>query len=375
MTDKMKVYTKVLKTMKQMLPTMPENRVVVLAMLVAGIVTGRKAQLSEISLNIPHTAKPESLVKRFHRFVKNDHIEPETVYMPFVDLILEALSDAPLLIAIDGSIVGRGCLVLMVGVIYKQRLLPLSWTVYQRKKGHLPAEEHIKLLKRLKKMIPGDTEVVLLGDAEFDSYDLLDWLSTEANWSFVCRTDPRLYMTHAGQQYQIRELLAGEDTVTAVTNAAFTQNELPNVTVIAWWGKGYKKPIYLVSNRENFIECITFYKQRFKIETMFSDQKSRGFHIHKSHLAIPKRISRLLIAAALAYIWMVYLGVMVAHDTVAKHQIDRTHRTDKSLFRLGLDWLKYALTRGLNFDVIFKPPVLAIGIRQKTCLEHASSVR
>jgi hypothetical protein len=40
------------------------------------------------------------------------------------------------------------------------------------------------------------------------------------------------------------------------------------------------------------------------IETFFSDQKSRGFHLHKSHIADATRLARLLIAACLAYIWM-----------------------------------------------------------------------
>jgi len=43
------------------------------------------------------------------------------------------------------------------------------------------------------------------------------------------------------------------------------------------------------------------------IETFFSDQKSRGFHPYQSHLADPQRLSRLLIAAYLAYIWIIYL--------------------------------------------------------------------
>ncbi len=363
MTDKMKVYTKVLKMMKQMLPTSSENQVIVLAMLVAGIVTGRKAQLSEISLHIPHSSKPESLTKRFHRFVKNKHVNPETIYMPFAQLILQALGDQPLMLAIDGSVVGRGCMVLMVGVIYKGRLLPLSWTVCRGKKGHLPATQHIALLKQLKAILPASAEIVLLGDAEFDSYDLLNWLKTETDWAFVCRTSPQLYLTHEGEQYPIRQLLAGENTVTSVTDAAFTKKELSPVTIIAWWTNPHKKPVYLVSNLRCFNDCIAFYKHRFKIETLFSDQKSRGFHIHKSHLAIPQRIRRLLVAAVLAYIWMVYLGVKIMNDKTLKSRIDRTHRTDKSLFRLGLDWMKYALTQGLDFDVIFKPPLLNGGVR------------
>ncbi|SJM91090.1 hypothetical protein CRENPOLYSF1_1710006 [Crenothrix polyspora] len=46
----------------------------------------------------------------------------------------------------------------------------------------------------------------------------------------------------------------------------------------------------------------------FRIETLFSDIKGRGFNVHKSGLKCPERVSRLLIAVALAYIWMIYLG-------------------------------------------------------------------
>ena len=34
--------------------------------------------------------------------------------------------------------------------------------------------------------------------------------------------------------------------------------------------------------------------------------------------------------------------------------IDRTERIDKSLFRLGLDWIKYALKRRLDFQPLFQ---------------------
>ena len=56
------------------------------------------------------------------------------------------------------------------------------------------------------------------------------------------------------------------------------------------------------------------YQKRFRIETFFSDQKSRGFHLHKSHISDPQRLARLLIAACLAYIWIVYLGSVCARE-------------------------------------------------------------
>jgi DDE family transposase len=64
----------------------------------------------------------------------------------------------------------------------------------------------------------------------------------------------------------------------------------------------------LVTNMASAEEACRLYTKRFRIETFFSDQKSRGFHLQKSHLSDPQRLSRLLIAACLAYIWIVYLG-------------------------------------------------------------------
>ena len=57
--------------------------------------------------------------------------------------------------------------------------------------------------------------------------------------------------------------------------------------------KGYHEPRYLVSNRATAEEACRWYHKRCRIETFFSDQKSRGFHIHKSHISDPQRLSRL----------------------------------------------------------------------------------
>src|SRR5215813_1444288 len=56
-----------------------------------------------------------------------------------------------------------------------------------------------------------------------------------------------------------------------------------------------------------------------------SDQKSRGFHIHQSHISDVQRLSRLFIAACLAYIWIVYLGSVCEKDRW-RHIIHRRKR-------------------------------------------------
>ncbi len=67
----------------------------------------------------------------------------------------------------------------------------------------------------------------------------------------------------------------------------------------------------------------------------------------------------MLVAACLAYLWMVYQGLWVIAEKKTG-LIDRTDRIDKSLFRLGLDWIRYALKRNLDGEPIFRfQPILS----------------
>jgi hypothetical protein len=109
-------------------------------------------------------------------------------------------------------------------------------------------------------------------------------------------------------------------------------------------------------------EACYWYAKRFRIETFFSDQKSRGFNLHKSHISDPKRLARLMIAACLAYIWIVYLGVVAKRDGWVRI-IHRADRCDLSLFRLGLGLLEHLMNEHLAIPVAFQIPRLAGSVR------------
>ena len=100
-------------------------------------------------------------------------------------------------------------------------------------------------------------------------------------------------------------------------------------------------------------EACYWYKKRFRIETFFSDQKSRGFNLHKSHLSDHKRIFRLMFAACLAYIWIVFLGALAMQDGLNKI-IHRPDRCDISLFQMGLRALEFFLDHGKPIPVAFR---------------------
>jgi hypothetical protein len=341
-----------MKTLKQMVTLHHPGHVVTLAMMITGIVMSKKAQLSEMSSEIPGKAKDKSREMRLRRWVKHEKLAAEMIYLPFAQQILKALSETELVLVMDGSQVGRGCMVLMVGVLYKKRALPIGWLVYEGKKGHTTAKRHIEVLKKILPLIPEGAKVILLGDAEYDTTKMQVWLTENTDWSYVLRTSPQIYVTMEQGEHAIRDVELKRNQVRYFAGVGFTQEQDVDVNLIAWWGQEYEQPIYLISNLEGKYSICQYYRKRYRIETFFSDQKSRGFHIHKSHLSDPDRLSRLLVAACLAYIWMIMQGL----GTIAENKtslIDRTERTDKSIFRLGLDWLRYCLKEGLDFEPLF----------------------
>ena len=352
MTDREKVYTKVVKTLKETMKMDHQGHLVTLAMMITGIVMSRNAQLSQMSSEVPVEAKDKSVEMRLRRWVKHEKVDADAIYMPFARQILTALADMPLVLVLDGSQVGRGCMVLMVGVLYKKRALPIAWVVYKGKKGHTTAQRHIQALEKVVPLLPTDSEVVLLGDAEYDTTEMLVWLEANTHWKYVLRTSPQIYVKEGPNSQPIGSYPLVKGRVFHREQVGFTQDATVALNLVGWWGSRYDEPVFLVTNIANAYQACRFYRRRYQIETFFSDQKSRGFNIHKSHLADPLRLGRMLIAACLAYLWMVYQGLwVIASNNAGK--IDRTDRIDKSLFRLGLDWLKCALKRELHFEPTF----------------------
>jgi hypothetical protein len=47
------------------------------------------------------------------------------------------------------------------------------------------------------------------------------------------------------------------------------------VLLLCCWAQGHAEPLYMVSNRSSAADAIDYEKTRFRIETFFSDQKSR----------------------------------------------------------------------------------------------------
>jgi len=312
------------------------RRVNVLAMMVSGILHKGSSRLSDISRMDCSAKQQASKEKQLSRWIQSKHTDYSTHYLPCISALLENLaSTGELVFSIDGSTGGGGCMILMFSVIYKQRAIPVIWHVVKSKKGHLPESAHRDLLARLSEIVPQGSRVSIVGDGEYDG---CDWQRdiAELGWQYVLRTgSSQLVQTEAGEQVKIGTMApeAGKRFF-MLYQVDFTKKRYGPVNLLIYHHPKHKDPLYLLSNLE-FPELITqLYKKRFKIETFFSDQKSRGFNIHRSKLGHPQRLAKLLIATCLAYLFCILAGIK-ASKSKFYDQVQRTDRDDLSLFSKG----------------------------------------
>ena len=351
--------------MRQIYPTEPQGNTArhldTLAALISGIVGSKSSNLPAIAAKLPGPSTRESRIKKLSRWVHNESIDMEVYFLPYADALLSSLAPRTLVVAVDGSAVGRNCVALMASVIYQKRALPIAWLVVPGKKGHLSEEAHVQLLEHLHRWVPAGSDVIILGDGEFDG---IVFQATIAGygWLYVCRTAKNAQLGVEGQVFSFHEVNVQPGERLGLTDVTFTLQAYGPILAVAWWETGYEEPIYLVTNMELVEEACHWYAKRFRIETLFSDQKSRGFNLHKSHITQPRRLARLMIATCLAYIWIIYLGVLAKRDGWLR-VIHRVHRCDLSLFQLGLALLDHLLNEHLPIPVVFEMPALTESVR------------
>lgn len=341
-----------------------QRRLGALAALINGIVGSKRCQLSLCASSCGGEAKTPSRTRFLERFVANKWVDIAMYYLPHLrQLIIQHLacgkdSVKELHLILDSSSSGS-CTTWMVSLACKRRSIPIYWQTLKQKKGHAPQELPCELLdvvySVLADILPSDVRVIVLGDGEFDTCAFQAAISAKV-WFYVLRTAKNLTLEHQGETFGFDSVSAapGESTFW-LENVAITRRRFTNGgNALFWHEPKFKEPLYLLTNLDNAPDACSAYGKRFLIETLFSDIKSRGFHFHKTRLKDPLKIQRLLIAVALAYIWLLWLGTLAQQNPYYRERLHRKDRSDWSCFRFGLELLNELLrTDDTRFWVSF----------------------
>ncbi len=319
-----------------------------MASIIYSLLRTGKSRLTDLADVVQPELDHESRVKKFKRWVTNENIDHDSFFLPMLSKILANLStQKEVILAIDGSPVGSGCVCLMISLIWHKRAIPLCWLVRRGKKGHFPVEMHVELVKQLAELLPPHNNIILLGDGEFSKVELMDFCESK-DWKYVFRTakNRKIYKTPKEEIGKLESsLYPKEGAKTAWFPEIYytRKRKYGLVSVVCHHNPKHDEPWYLVSNMDYPPKIIALYKMRFGIETLFSDLKSRGFNVHKSKLRHPDRIARLLIAVCLAFIFTIL--AKIKSKKFSKKLMKKIFRQDQpthfSPFFEGKKLLKY----------------------------------
>jgi len=355
MSHNLSLYHNTRRQFVQWYPEARITRVRNLALLVTGLCLSMGIHLSQIASEWPLPGKEPSLVNRLRRFLSNSAVDVSAWYRPIARRLIASLAGQCLRLVVDVTKVGFNHRLMVIGLAYRKRTLPLRWSVHQGAQGHTTVEEQLALFQSVAGLIPPDAEVWVLGDTEFQHVPLLRWFC-KRGWHFVIRQQGRIKVYRAGHGWQkINSLALQEGQTRHIGWVRLTERHNAGwFWLILHWEMGEDEPWYLISDQAGERHLLRMYGVRMWIEEMYGDLKGHGFDLEATHLRDADRLSRLVLGVCITFVWFITLGTWVVKRGF-RHLIDRRDRRDKSYFRLGKDWLRRCKRLNQPFKLHFRP--------------------
>jgi hypothetical protein len=333
-----------------------DSRLVNMVYLLMGIWGARSVQTGRIAACVPVAVKKMSIVRRLERFLDNGAVRVRAWYEPVALGIITAASGVgELHLVLDATKVSSHHRLLMVGVAYRRRVLPLAWTWVRSSRGHSSTGKQVALLSYVRSLVPVGIQVSLVGDCEFGHTAVLqamqDW-----HWDYALRQSGQVLvqLPHSQDWVRLDSLVSKRGDCRFVGAVKLTAAHAISTHLMCCWDKHYPEPWLLATNLTRPLLILRLYHRRAWIENMFGDLKDNGFDFERSALRHFLRLSRLTLAVCLLYVWFLAFGTQLVEHGLHT-QVDRTDRRHLSLFRIAWDYLQRALLLILPFQVLFEP--------------------
>jgi hypothetical protein len=345
------------KRIEQLRPGERVTRVRNLAWLLVGICSSKSVHLSKVALKIPGEANTLSITRRQSRFLDNPANQVREWYEPIARNVLQAMANTvgEIRLIADGTKVDFGHQLLKVAVAFRRRAIPIAWTWVGKSRGHSSAAKQVALLAYVEGLIPVKTPVLLVGDSEFGAVEVIRQVEAW-KWRYVLRqkANHRVKFGDESVWQRFGDLVEKHDQSNWLGPGLLTFKHAHTTHLLAHWKKGEKEPWLLATNLSAQRQGLGAYRRRMWIEEMFGDMKGNGFDLESTHLRHFLRLSRLTLAVALLYVWLISMGSKAIKDG-QRHLVDRAERRDLSIFQIGLRSVERHLTNALPVSIRLRP--------------------
>lgn len=352
-----RVYHSCLQQLRQLHPNHRITRLRSFATLMSGLFEAKSVQLPKIANQIPAPAKERSITRRLERVLDNRALRVRELYRPaaMAWLLSQARSTGQIRLILDTTKVSFSHQLLMVGVAFGRRAIPIAWTWLHCAKGHSSARLQLALLGYVRSLLPDSVPVLLVGDTEFEAAELQEQLESWG-WFYVLRQKPNNQVKQSEQHdwQAFGSLLSAVRQRVWLPQVLLTRKHARAVNLLALWQLGEEQPWLLATNLPSAAAALRAYRRRMWIEELFGDLKGHGFDLESSHLRHFARLSRLTLAVVLVYDWLVSTGKRVI-KAGRRSQVDRNDRRDLSVFQIGLRFIRRCLKNERPFTLHFVP--------------------
>jgi hypothetical protein len=347
------LYHTLIRKISELRPGQRITRIRNFTLLVYGIYQSRSVYLSRIAGQIPGKAKLQSTVSRLDRFLDNPAIRVREWYKPIAIqwLAEQHAKTGEILLIVDGTKIGFGHQLLMISMAYRKRAIPIAWTWVNHVRGHSTGDKQIALLAYVKTLIPHGASVFLVGDTEFGPVKVLKQLD-KWYWYYVLRqeSDTLVWSQAENLWKPFGSFIQKAGESIWLGQREFSQAHIYPVNLLAHWKIGEKEAWCLATNLPDLQTALIFYRRKMWIEEMFGDMKKHGFDLECSMLHSFLRLSRLTLAVAFLYVWLVSSGSRTIHEGL-RHLVDRKDRRDLSIFQIGLRFIERRLVNNFSIHI------------------------
>ena len=302
-----------------------------------GLARSQRCSLAAVSRSLGILGKPDTVERRFQRFLANPRLELAPGCRNLSRWAIEALpAREPLLLLVDETSLQDRLKAMVVSLAYRGKALPLAWRCYHQERWPQGQVELIlTLLDWVAGGIPAGRKVTVMVDRGIGSSPRLLRAIAERGWHYLARVPKSvLIQGPEGGTRPIGSLIQLEGERWEGEVRAFKRAGWIQCRALGEWGRGHREPWLILTNDPR--ATVKKYGQRWWEELTFKDCKSNGWNWQRSRVWDPERANRLWLVMALAWVWMVCLGARVQDRPELRRELTRGRENRHSLFQLGL---------------------------------------
>jgi len=305
----------------------------------------KNVTLEKLATVFPQPIKFESRRRCLQRFLALPQLNVQLLWFPLLKHWVKTRKlkkGKQLILAIDRT-GWRDQNIFVISLIEDKRAIPVAWQILS-KRGCSNLGEQKALIRPVLQLFKG-YQLLLLGDREFHSIKLANWLHAK-KVSFVLRQKQGTYIQQDNQPYQRLKTLGLRPGVSyfyqglnVTKHKGFGRFNMAGYYPRKYRGKVEPSGWHLLTNLSSLDATIIAFKRRSGIEAMFRDCKTGGYNLESTHTT-ERRLLALILLIAIAYSCAVFSGRQVRQMRLQKYvgrlqELKRSHRRH-SAFWLGL---------------------------------------